>query len=70
MLNHRPDTLNPIFCGGAPPQIRAACLELDPAYSPPITFLVVQKRHHTRFFPTDPRAADRSGNVPPGGYNL
>ncbi len=51
------------------PQIRAACLELgDPAaeYAPPITFMVVQKRHHTRFFPSDPRSADRSGNVPPG----
>ena len=50
-------------------QIRAACLEMgDPAaeYEPPITFLVVQKRHHTRFFPQTPRDGDRSGNVPPG----
>jgi len=40
----------------------------DPAadYAPPITFMVVQKRHHTRFFPSSPQAGDRSGNVPPG----
>ena len=53
-------------------QIRAACLEMgDPAadYAPPITFMVVQKRHHTRFFPSSPQAGDRSGNVPPGAYS-
>merc|ERR1712042_49864 len=33
--------------------IRKACEELEQGYNPPITFLVVQKRHHTRFFPTD-----------------
>ena len=36
-------------------------------YEPAITFIVVQKRHHTRSFPTDER--DQSGkglNVPPG----
>ncbi len=40
----------------------------DPAadYAPPITFMVVQKRHHTRFFPSSPQAGDRSGNIPPG----
>ncbi|XP_034237385.1 protein argonaute-2-like [Thrips palmi] len=32
-----------------------------------ITFLVVQKRHHTRFFPMNPRDShDRNGNVPAG----
>ncbi|KAL6897362.1 hypothetical protein ACP4OV_007058 [Aristida adscensionis] len=30
---------------------------------PQITFIVVQKRHHTRLFPNDQRFADRSGNV-------
>lgn len=46
--------------------IRAACFELDASYAPPITFVVVQKRHHTRFFPTPGSATDRSGNVAPG----
>ena len=32
--------------------------------------VVVQKRHHTRLFPTDRRAADRSGNVQPGGQDM
>ena len=27
--------------------------KLDPEYKPAITYLVVQKRHHTRFFSTD-----------------
>ncbi|KAK3908670.1 LOW QUALITY PROTEIN: Protein argonaute-2 [Frankliniella fusca] len=34
---------------------------------PKLTFLVVQKRHHTRFFPTDNRdSQDKNGNVPAG----
>jgi len=33
---------------------------------PKITFLVAQKRHHTRFYPLDSKNADSSGNVPPG----
>jgi len=37
--------------------IRTACLMLSPDYRPPITFLVVQKRHHARFFPADAREA-------------
>ena len=28
-----------------------------------VTFVVVQKRHHTRFFPADPKFADRNGNI-------
>ncbi|KAJ4772441.1 Argonaute family protein [Rhynchospora pubera] len=42
-----------------------ACKQLSTDYMPAITFIVVQKRHHTRLFPYDYRAADRSGNVPP-----
>nr|CAD7401725.1 unnamed protein product [Timema poppensis] len=47
--------------------IRQACQSLQQDYKPSITFLVVQKRHHTRFFPT--RREDEDGknkNVPPG----
>lgn len=49
--------------------IRKACASLEEGYLPPITFIVVQKRHHTRLFPEDHRArdqTDRSGNVLPG----
>ncbi|GFY98311.1 Stabilizer of iron transporter SufD / Polynucleotidyl transferase [Actinidia rufa] len=30
--------------------IRKACASLEPSYQPPVTFIVVQKRHHTRLF--------------------
>ncbi|RUS25667.1 ribonuclease H-like domain-containing protein [Jimgerdemannia flammicorona] len=40
--------------------VQAACASLDPRYKPPITFVVVQKRHHVRFFPTD-NNKDRTG---------
>lgn len=48
--------------------IRRACARIQAdAYQPKITFLVVQKRHHTRFFPTNPRDShDRNFNVPAG----
>ncbi|KAJ1336803.1 hypothetical protein BSLG_006906 [Batrachochytrium salamandrivorans] len=46
--------------------IRRACAELDPEYRPTVTFVIVQKRHHARFFPIHPEDADRSGNVLPG----
>ncbi|XP_059482470.1 protein argonaute-2-like [Neocloeon triangulifer] len=47
--------------------IRRAVKRFKPEYNPPITFLVVQKRHHTRFFPRDrDPLADRNGNVPAG----
>ena len=42
----------------------------DAEYAPPITFMVVQKRHHTRFFPQTPQAGDRSGNVQPGANQM
>ncbi|KAE8705605.1 hypothetical protein F3Y22_tig00110419pilonHSYRG00024 [Hibiscus syriacus] len=38
-------------------------------YSPPVTFVVVQKRHNSRLFPTnhnDRSKTDKSGNVLPG----
>ena len=42
--------------------IRDACKELEADYEPPITYLVVQKRHHTRFFPADNNKY-RNGNA-------
>ncbi|KAF9946187.1 hypothetical protein BGZ70_003364 [Mortierella alpina] len=45
--------------------IRAACTSLSSDYHPPITFAVVQKRHHARFNPKR-EDADRSGNCKPG----
>uniref|UniRef100_A0A6N2KG31 Piwi domain-containing protein n=1 Tax=Salix viminalis TaxID=40686 RepID=A0A6N2KG31_SALVM len=49
--------------------IREACGTLEEGYCPPVTFVVVQKRHHTRFFPFDHSKrdqTDRSGNIQPG----
>ncbi|KAF0909917.1 hypothetical protein E2562_001181, partial [Oryza meyeriana var. granulata] len=49
--------------------IRKACASIEEGYLPPVTFVVVQKRHHTRLFPEDHRARDqmdRSGNILPG----
>ena len=37
---------------------------------PRVTFIVVQKRHHTRLFPTDRNQTDRSGNIQAGKKNL
>ncbi|KAL8140385.1 hypothetical protein V2J09_006406 [Rumex salicifolius] len=46
--------------------IRKACSSLEDGYLPPITFVVVQKRHHTRLFAADPNMTDRSKNIIPG----
>lgn len=47
--------------------IQAACMRLEKGYEPGITFLVVQKRHHVRFFPTNrDDGVGKAGNVPPG----
>ncbi|KAK9153831.1 hypothetical protein Sjap_001311 [Stephania japonica] len=49
--------------------IRKACASLEEGYLPPVTFVVVQKRHHTRLFPGDHRdrnLTDKSGNILPG----
>ena len=47
--------------------IRRACQRLNANYKPKITFLVVQKRHHTRFFPMRKEDEDgKNANVPPG----
>lgn len=46
--------------------IQKACMSLEKDYRPTITFIVCQKRHHTRLFVQNPREGDRSGNVPAG----
>uniref|UniRef100_A0A1J3CP72 Protein argonaute 1 n=1 Tax=Noccaea caerulescens TaxID=107243 RepID=A0A1J3CP72_NOCCA len=49
--------------------IRKACASLEAGYQPPVTFVVVQKRHHTRLFANnhnDRHSVDRSGNILPG----
>uniref|UniRef100_A0A0D6QYC9 Uncharacterized protein n=1 Tax=Araucaria cunninghamii TaxID=56994 RepID=A0A0D6QYC9_ARACU len=49
--------------------IRKACASLEKDYQPPVTFIVVQKRHHTRLFANNHRdrnMVDRSGNILPG----
>lgn len=47
--------------------IRVGCSRF-PNYNPPITFSVVQKRHHTRFFPVsnNSRNTFSDENMPPG----
>ncbi|CAH8484998.1 unnamed protein product [Heterobilharzia americana] len=42
--------------------IQRACSDIRPGEEPAITYIVVQKRHHIRFRPSDPRAR----NVEPG----
>ncbi|XP_057858466.2 protein argonaute PNH1-like isoform X2 [Cryptomeria japonica] len=49
--------------------IRKACASLEKDYQPPVTFIVVQKRHHTRLFANNHRnktMVDHSGNILPG----
>ncbi|KAA8535033.1 hypothetical protein F0562_030036 [Nyssa sinensis] len=49
--------------------IRKACASLEPSYQPLVTFIVIQKRHHTRLFASnhnDKTSTDKSGNILPG----
>jgi len=47
--------------------VQEACMMLENDYRPGITFVVVQKRHHTRLFCEDKRdASGKAQNVPPG----
>lgn len=63
-----------VFCSGAIIKYSyaffyQACASLEEGYLPRVTFVVVQKRHHTRLFPADHRnrnLTDKSGNILPG----
>lgn len=49
--------------------IKDACKEIGADYNPAVTFLVVQKRHHTRLFPLngeDSEDPNKNCNVPAG----
>ncbi|KAF8099622.1 hypothetical protein N665_0241s0055 [Sinapis alba] len=49
--------------------IRKACASLEEGYLPRVTFVIVQKRHHTRLFPAqhgNRETTDKSGNIQPG----
>lgn len=47
--------------------IREACMKLEVDYQPGISFIVVQKRHHTRLFCADRNdQIGKSGNIPAG----
>ncbi|AEC08055.1 Argonaute family protein [Arabidopsis thaliana] len=49
--------------------IRKACNSLQENYVPRVTFVIVQKRHHTRLFPEqhgNRDMTDKSGNIQPG----
>lgn len=46
--------------------MRAACTSLGADYKPGITFIVVQKRHHTRLFCQEKDGIGKSRNIPPG----
>ncbi|KAF3204048.1 hypothetical protein TWF679_009990 [Orbilia oligospora] len=48
------------------PKILDACAEFEPQYRPSITLVVVGKRHHTRFYPTEDNSADDRKNCLPG----
>jgi eukaryotic translation initiation factor 2C len=43
--------------------IREACAELSPVYRPYLTYIVVNKRHHTRFLPNDLKGNVVAGTV-------
>ncbi|XP_076337070.1 protein argonaute-2-like isoform X2 [Tachypleus tridentatus] len=49
-------------------QIREACLEIESSYCPSVTFIAVQKRHHTRFAPRnfEKDGVGKCKNIPPG----
>jgi hypothetical protein len=47
-------------------RIREACASKSESYRPAVTFVVVQKRHHTRFFAINEKDKTKNGNILPG----
>jgi len=47
-------------------EIRKGCRALDPTYNPKLSYIIVNKRHHTRFFVQDRTEGDRNSNPLPG----
>ena len=52
------------------PLMQKACREVYPKEMqekglPKFTIIIVSKRHHTRFYPTEVQIADKNGNTPP-----
>lgn len=45
--------------------LRKACKDISQNFRPAITYIIVTKRHHARFF-ADRQNSDRSGNILPG----
>lgn len=58
----------PDLTASGPGLLTQACrlLQLGLNPLPKLTFIIVQKRHHTRIFPANPKDAEKSGNVQPG----
>ena len=46
--------------------LRQACFMVDPEYTPKITYIIVDRQHHTRFFPFKSEDMDKLGNLLPG----
>ncbi|KAG2514676.1 hypothetical protein JM18_007738 [Phytophthora kernoviae] len=46
--------------------LRKAFKMISDDYNAPVTFIIVNKRHHMRAFPVNQRDGDRKGNVVPG----
>ncbi|CAO1639177.1 unnamed protein product [Sympodiomycopsis kandeliae] len=46
--------------------IKEAIAAIDPSANIKLTYVVCMKRHHVRFFATDERNNDRTGNIPAG----
>ena len=47
-------------------ELRQACTSLDASYNPRITYIMVQKKHHTQFFAESRQDVNSSGNILPG----
>uniref|UniRef100_A0A915PZK5 Piwi domain-containing protein n=1 Tax=Setaria digitata TaxID=48799 RepID=A0A915PZK5_9BILA len=46
--------------------LKTAIHQLDQLYDPTVSYVIVQKRHHTRFIEQDVKISKDKGNIPPG----